>query len=643
MRRLQSGIAFFCVFLMIAPLAAAQQIDQVQDRAEGRFSSLAGPYQHREVAPIDLANSSRIESLLRAGNIYLSLQDAIALTLENNLDIQIQRYGRPQAQANLLRAQAGGLLRGVPSTVQNATTTALSQLTGGAFGTAGSSQLTASGSSGGTIITQTGTAIPNLDPAFYFAGQWGHHTSPQSNSFTTGTNALISRQDGYFTGISKGFLTGTTLGLNWQNTTLTSNAGVLDFNPYTNASLNLQISQRLLQGFGLAVNNRNIRIAKNSMRANDYLFKQQVIQTVAQIVAAYWDLVSYHENVKVKEQALQVAQKLYEDNKKQVEIGTLAPIEIVKAESEVATYQQQLVNAQTQLLQQETLLKNALSKTGVASPSVSEAHIIPTDQISVPATEPVVPVQDLIARALENRPELAQSKINMDSTKIGLVGDKSQLLPGLDLTANLTNNSLAGQINPYPNPQVISLDPNAPNGGHIGNPFFIGGFGSAVSQVFSRKFPDYSIGLQLTIPIRNRSAQADYILDELQLRTQELQHQRLANGIRVDVRNALIAVQQATASYQASVKARELAQQTLDAEQKKYALGASTIFFVIQYQRDLAVAKSNEVAAQSMYAKAKVQLDQATGDTLDRFNISIDEAVKGRVARGPSALPVIQK
>jgi len=641
MRRLQSGIAFLCVFLMMAPLLAAQNIEYVQDPAGGGLSGLTRPYTPKQVAPVDLSNSSRIESLLRAGNIYLSLQDAIALTLENNLDIQIQRYGKPQFQANLLRAEAGGLLRGVPSSVQNATTSALSSLTGGAFGSAGGAAVSATQStSGGTIITQTGTTIPNLDPSFYFAGTLGHHTSPQSNSFTTGTNALVSRQDGYFTGISKGFITGTNVGINWQNSTLTSNAGVIDFNPYTNASLNLEITQRLLQGFGLAVNNRNIRIAKNNLRVNDLVFKQQVIQTVSQVIAAYWDLVSYHENVKVKEQALQVAQKLYEDNKKQVEIGTLAPIEIVKAESEVATYQQQLVNAQTQLLQQETLIKNALSKTGVSSPSIADAHIIATDNITVPATEPVVPIQDLVAKALENRPELAQSMINIDSTKIGLAGSKSQLLPGLDLRADFTNNALAGQINTIPNPQG---DPFLPNGGHIGNPFFVGGFGSALSQVFSRKFPDYSVAFQLTIPIRNRSAQADYILDELNLRTLELQRQRTANAIRVDVRNALIAVQQATASYQAAVKARELQQQTLEAEQKKYALGASTIFFVITYQRDLATAQSNEVAAQSAYAKAKVQLDSATGETLDRYNISIDEATKGRVSRAPSALPAVQQ
>jgi outer membrane protein TolC len=638
MRRLQSGIAVLCVALMLAPAVCAQDI-YVQDQPGGRFSGLTHPYEPKFVPPIDLANSNRLDMLLRAGNIYLSLQDAIALALENNLDIQIQRYGRPQANANLLRAQAGGLLRGIPSNVQSATTSALSSISGGAVGTAGTTQSISGGSSGGTIITSTGAAIPNLDPSFYVYGQWGHSTSPQTNSFTTGTNALTDRQDIFATGVQQGFLTGTNVNLAWQNVTQTLNSGIVDFNPYTSAALSLQVTQHLLQGFGVSSNNRNIRIAKNSLRVNDLLFKQQVISTVAQVVAAYWDLVSFNENVRVKGQALAVAQKLYEDNKKQVEIGTLAPIEVVSAEAEVASNQQQLVNAQTQLLQQETLLKNALSKTGVASPVVAEARIIPTDRITVPETEPVIPVQDLIAKALDNRPDVARSQINIDSTKIGMKGDRSQLLPSLDLSANLTNNALAGQINAIASPQ----NPLAPNGGHTVDPFFIGGMGSALSQVFSRKFPNYSLSLQLALPIRNRAAQADYIIDALQLRTQELQYQQMINAIRGDVRNSLIAVQQASASYQAALKARILQEQKLSAEQKKYALGASTNFLVIQYQRDLALAQSNEVAAQSAYAKAKVQLDATTGDTLDRYNISIDEAIKGKVSRAPSTLPVAAK
>ena len=642
MGRLKSAVAVLCAFLMLVPMAQAQQIQYVQNPEGGFLSGFTRKYEPKNVLPIDVSNSGRLESLLRAGNIYLSLQDAIALALENNLDIHIQRYGKSEAEANLLRAQAGGLLRGLPNQVQTATTAALSQITGGgAFGTAGNSGGTGSASAGGTIITATGTAIPNLDPSAYMVGYWAHSSNPQTNAFTTGTTNLILRNDVYATGFQEGFLTGTNVNVNWQQSTTKANATTIDFNPSTSGSLNLQVTQHLLQGFGLAVNNRNIRIAKNNMKSNDLLFKQQVMTTVSQIVAAYWDLVSFNEGVKVKQQALDLSQRLYSDNKKQVEIGTLAPIEIVRAQAEVASRQQDLVNAQTQVLQQETALKNALSRNGLMSPTVAEAHIIPTDVISVPETEPVVPVQDLIAKALANRPEVPQSKLNIESTRIGLKGDRSQMLPALDVILNLTNNGLAGQVNPL-NPSFGPGCQNSPFGCGTPVQYYIGGPADVLRQEFARNFPSYSLQAQLSIPLRNRSAQADYILDALTLRTQELQHQRLVNSIGVDVRNALIAVQQAGASYHAAVQARVLQEQTLDAEQKKYTLGASTIFLVIQSQRDLAQARSNEVTAISAYAKSKVQLDNSLGTVFDTYQISVDEAVNGRVSRAPTPLPPVK-
>ena len=642
MGRLKSAVAVLCAFLMLVPMAQAQQIQYVQNPEGGFLSGFTRKYEPKNVLPIDVSNSGRLESLLRAGNIYLSLQDAIALALENNLDIHIQRYGKSEAEANLLRAQAGGLLRGLPNQVQTATTAALSQITGGgAFGTAGNSGGTGSASAGGTIITATGTAIPNLDPSAYMVGYWAHSSNPQTNAFTTGTTNLILRNDVYATGFQEGFLTGTNVNVNWQQSTTKANATTIDFNPSTSGSLNLQVTQHLLQGFGLAVNNRNIRIAKNNMKSNDLLFKQQVMTTVSQIVAAYWDLVSFNEGVKVKQQALDLSQRLYSDNKKQVEIGTLAPIEIVRAQAEVASRQQDLVNAQTQVLQQETALKNALSRNGLMSPTVAEAHIIPTDVISVPETEPVVPVQDLIAKALANRPEVPQSKLSIESTRIGLKGDRSQMLPALDVILNLTNNGLAGQVNPL-NPSFGPGCQNSPFGCGTPVQYYIGGPADVLRQEFARNFPSYSLQAQLSIPLRNRSAQADYILDALTLRTQELQHQRLVNSIGVDVRNALIAVQQAGASYHAAVQARVLQEQTLDAEQKKYTLGASTIFLVIQSQRDLAQARSNEVTAISAYAKSKVQLDNSLGTVFDTYQISVDEAVNGRVSRAPTPLPPVK-
>jgi outer membrane protein TolC len=646
MKSIQSLLALFCAFLMIAGTAGAQG-PSIRSPNGPWYSGVTRPYQGREVAPVDLGNSGRLEQLLRAGKIYLSLQDAIALALENNLDIALQRYGPLQAEASLLRAEAGGLLRGVPTSIQRATTNALAQATGTAGQGSGSgAAIVSSGGgsdAGGTIITATGTQIPNLDPVMFFSGNWGHRTQPQSNSTNTGTNALVLTNNSANFGIQKGFLTGTTVNLAYSNTGLRTNAGRSDFNPSTTGSLGLNFTQNLLQGFGLAVNNRNIRIAKNNQQVSDLVFRQQVIQTVSAVIAAYWDLVTFDANVKVRQQALTLNEKLYNDNQKQVEIGTLAPIAIVQAEAEVASSQQQLTNAETQLLQQEMLLKNALSRTGVASPSIADARIVPTDRISVPDSEPVIPVQDLIAEALENRPEVAQTRIQIDNTKIGIKGTQNALLPSLDLVASLQNNALAGQINTLPIPPlpgqpagtIVPRDPSRVD------PFFLGGYGTVLSQLFRRNFPDYSIGFQLNIPLRNRSAQADMVLDQLALRQQEIRQQQQINQVRVDVRNAVIARQQASAAYQAAVKARILQEQNLDAEQKKYTLGASTVFLIIQAQRDLAQARSQEVAAESAYAKAKVQLEMATGRTLDANNISIDEAMSGRVSRPPSPLPVL--
>jgi outer membrane protein TolC len=643
--------AVLCVALLVASTAPAQA-PASQKLSQGGFgSAFTNPYRWEELAPIDLANSTRLESLLRAGNIYLSLQDAIALALENNLDIQYQRYTPMSSEASLLRAEAGGPLRGVPTGIQTATTSGLSQVTGTGEGSGGASTGGGAGGGGsrgggggdtgsqlGTIITATGTTVPNLDPELYFVGQAGHITSPQTNSFTTGTNALVLTNKVLNYGIQKSFITGTSIQFGANNANRSSNAYRIDFNPYTNASASLTITQRLLQGFGLAVNNRYIRVAKNNRRISDLTFRQQIIATVSQIVSGYWDLVSFNENVKVRRQALELAEKLYEDNKKQVEIGTLAPIEIVRAEAEVATARQQLVNAETALLQQETLMKNALSKTGVASPTLADARIIPTDRITVPEQETVTPIQDLTAEAFQKRPDLAQASLNIENAKISLAGSKSQLRPSLDVQAQFQNNGLAGQPNAVPIPPGDSFFQR----GQV-DPFLVGGYGTAMSQIFARNFPDYSVAFQLVIPLRNRAAKGDMVIDQVNLRQAEIRQQQMINGVRADVRNALIALQQARAGYQAAVKARVLQEQTLDAEQKKYALGASTIFFVIQAQRDLAQARSAEVAAESAYAKSKVQLDAATGRTLDVNNISIEEAMAGRVSRPPSALPVLQQ
>jgi len=643
MHRFQPLLAVVCTVVLLAPPAGAQSPSQVPggtsnpprlETGAGPFARLTGPYRQQHVAPVDLSNSNRLESLLRAGRLYLSLQDTIALALENNLDIALQRYGPQIADANILRAKAGGFLRGVNSTVTAGPTSA-TQASAAQTGInqSAAQQAAAVQTSGNILVSQTGSAIPTLDPSLQGFMRWQHQTTPQSSAFITGTNSLVQRNDiGNFQ-YTQGFLTGSTVTFGYSGTALSSDNRSADFNPSTLGSASFSLTQHLLQGFGIAVNARQIHIAKNQRELSDLVFKQQVIVTVAAVLNLYWDLVAFNEDVRVKKEALATSQRLYNDNKKQVEVGTLAPIEIVRAEAEVASREQDLTISETQVLQQETILKNALSKNGVASPSVAEARIVPTDRMQMPATEPIQPLQDLMANALRARPELSQNRITIEDQKISIKGSKSALLPTLDLVATLANNGLAGQPS--------NLPPIFPTSPHSGNPFFIGGTSTLLSQVFSRNFPDYGIGFNLNIPIRNRSAQADITTDELTLRQQEIGLQQLENQVRVEVQNAVIGVQQARARYQAAQKARVLQEQTVDAEEKKYELGASTIYNVILTQRDLAQAQSNEVAATAAYSKARVEFDRATGQTLDRNNISLDEAFRGSVSRSPSPIPAV--
>ncbi len=651
-------IALLCAVLIAVPPLAAQtpspaapnrtQVEMpAYGQPEGHFPRLTRNYRAVSVAPVNLTNSYRLESLIRAGNLYLSLQDAIALVLENNLDIEIQRYGAQEQDANILRAQAGGALRGVTPSVQNGATSAGLGV-GQATGVTQSAATNASnaGSSQGALVQQTGTTIPSFDPTLSGVLQWQHISQPQASQLVTGTTALVQGVNTQQLQISQGFATGTSYNLGYSEQRLASNNFNNAYNPFRTGSFTLTVRQNLLQGFGRALNNRNIVIAKNSREQSDLQFKQQVITTVTSIINLYWDLVSFNDDVKSKQQSLAYNERLFSDNKKQVDIGTLAPIEIVRAEAAVATSQQDLILSQTRVLQQENTIKNALSRNGVASPTLADAHVIPTDHIQIPDVEPIQPYQDLVATALSARPELAQQRITITNNQVNARGSRSELLPSLQAFFTVANNGLTGDPSTLVNPNggtPVTGDAGTPTPvtqPRVVNPFFVGGFGNLFNQLFSRNFPDYSAGLSLNIPLRNRTARADYVIDQLTLRQSELQLQRQENNIRLEVRNAIIGIQQARGSYQAAVKARVLQEQTLDAEQKKLALGASTIFNVILVQRDLATAQTNEVSASSSYVKAQVELARATGQTLQTNNISVDEAFRGSVSRAPSPLPV---
>ena len=600
------------ILVVLFPLALPAQQDN------GRFTRLAGNYQAPVVPPVNESNTARLDALLRGGNLYLSLQDAIALALENNIFVEVQRYGSPIAEANIQRAKAGSSLRGALPGIQNAPPSAtLGQPS--VFATIPSLSFV-------PAVQQSGIGLPALDPILSGSYQFVHSSAPQSSTVVTGTDVLVNKNYlSQFT-YTQGFLTGTSVSLGYTDSNLNSNSTRAQLNPYHSDALSLNVTQHLLQGFGLAVNRRNIEIARNSRELADLQFKLQVIVTACGAMNLYWDLVSFNDDVKAKQESLDYNQRLYDSNKRQVEIGMLAPIEVIRAEAAVAASQQDLIISQTRVLQQETILKDFLSRNGVASPTVQLAHIVPTDHITVPDVEAIQPYQDLVSQAMSGRPELAMARINVTNSKINARGSKAELLPTVDAFGNIANNGLAGAIN------TLSPTPI------IGNPL-VGGYGSVLSQIFSRNFPNYSLGLQLNIPIHNRTARADYVLDEMTERQLELALLAAEKQVRVDVQNAIIGLQQARATYQAAVKQRVLEEKTLDAEQKKLNLGASTIFNVILVQRDLVAAQSAEVAALDNYSKARVQMDFATAQTLINNNISLSDAFRGQVPRPPSSLP----
>ena len=638
MERNRSLTAFICALLLAVPqqaLAAPPQDKTGLGGLAGNIKDyISAPYRPRPVPASTQYKSRRIESLLRAGNLYLSLQDTIALALENNLDIEIQRYAPALADAAVLTAEAGGFARGVSTSVTAGPSSASISSSGTTPGATQSASASASAGTasavGGSVIQSSGPAIPSLDPTFTSGFSWGHVTTPQSSAFVTGTNESIQATTFSSGGISKGFLTGGTVSLGLSNNASTSNNPRNDFNPSTNSSLTLSVSQHLLQGFGWSLNSRQIHIAKNNRAVADLTFKLQVITTVAAVMELYWDLVAFNENVRVARETLTAAQRLYEDNKRQVEVGTMAQIEVVRAEAQIASAEQQLTGAQMQVLQQETIIKTALSRTGIAAPEIANAHIVPVDPIRIPDVEPISPVQDLMSQALRTRPELQQSRIQLTNQELTIKGSRNSLLPTLDLVGSVANSALAGQPNPLPAP-VGTV--------HSDTKFFIGGYGTVLSQLFARNFPNYSAGFNLSIPIRNRAAQAQVINDELTLRQQQVALQRLENQVRVDVQNALIGLTQARAQFQSAAKARTLQAETLDAERKKLDLGASTVYNVIADQQALEAAEFSAVQAEAAYAKAKVEMDRSTGQILDRNDVSIDEAFKGVVSRPPSPIP----
>jgi outer membrane protein TolC len=593
-----------------------------------------------------------MDQLMQNGKLMLSMDDAVALALENNLDIAIARYNLNIADTDILRTKAGASILGVNSgVVQNTPGGETGGLSGSVGSGAGGTSVGVAGAGSGTngLVSSTqgiGSPIVSYDPILTGTLQVDRDNTLSTSAFNGVPSINTNTATANFS-YQQGFVSGTNLMVGFNNTHQTTNVPFTTFTPLLNSNFRAQITQNLLQGWGFLPNKRFITFAKNNREITDVAFRLQVITTVDQIENIYWNLVYAYQNVKVQQDALEFAQKTLSDTKKQVDIGTLAPIQVVGAQSTVATDQQALTVAQTNLELQQLLMKNALSRT-LVDPRLADAEVIPTSTMQLPAQETVVPTQDLVNDALSHRAELAESRIDLSNREINNKAVRNAQLPTLDLFAYYGGSGIGGDINPCavatapttacPNPGgtfgSVVLPPPFANGGPVG-------YGSTLNQLVDSSATDKGIGLTLNIPLRNRVAQANQVRAELEFRQAQMRLQQLENQVRIEVRNAQFSVQQNRASVDSAQAAAEFAHQTLDAEQKKLALGASTTTAVLQNQSAFTTSESNLVSAMAAYEKSKVELDRATGLLLENAGIVLDDAVRGQVSRLPN-IPYVQ-
>ncbi|MGB6200806.1 MAG: TolC family protein, partial [Candidatus Acidiferrales bacterium] len=604
-----------------APIPNRSYAESTPNFEHGRraFPNLIGPYMPPHVDQPKLTNSQQLVQMIHDGKIDLSLQDCIALALGNNLDIEIQRYNPWIAETNVLRAKGGG----------------------------------------------QGFAMGNLpaltfDPVVNGSAAFTDNNIPVSNPFLLGAGlgleAFTTHETTLNFNYQQGFATGTSIYVADNNTRESSTSGENTFNPFVESTIEFAFTQQLLNGFGIGVNRRNITITKIDKEIADAAFDQQMITSVTAVENAYWELVYARDNIKVGQESLTLAQQTYDDNKKQVDIGTLAPLELVQAEAQVATAEQTLITDQTVQLQNQTTLLN-LIVNDVTDPALLSVEIIPTDALQ-PNTDQAVPeLADALKEALANRPDVHEAGLTIKADDVNVHATQNALLPTLSLGGEYSSVGLAGNsttttntttaigadlaepilnangtpfLNPVTNLPIFVSEPTAESSTTTTS---TSGIGDAYTEAFHNRFPTYSAQLTLSLPIRNREAQADSAHAQLSERQDEANQRKTENGVLVDVRNAIIELVQGKAALDAATKTRILDQETLDDEEKKLKLGASTIFNVVVDQNTLAGAASAEVRALANLVEAQVNYDRAMARTLDVNHITIADGKTGVAPR----------
>jgi len=610
------------VFVVIAALAHAQ----VRTPAElemPKSHNPFGPYTPDHVAQPVLTNSPRLDSLIRDGKLHLSLKDAIYLALENNLDLAIARYNLPIADTDLLRTQGGGSFRGVNTgVVQGTPGGGVGGYGAGAPGAgAGGTTSGAGGAGAGAsgLVQSTlgaGTPVSSYDPSLNVNAGTEHQTLPLSNLQLNGVPTLQTNSILVNANFSQAFPTGTSISFDFDNSRQTTNSVNTTLSPGLSSFYRFTIRQELLAGFGFGPNLRFLHIAKNNKKISDIAFKDQVIATVTQIENIYWDLVSAYQQARVNEKSLAFANHIIENARKQLQLEAIPEMDILRAEAEVSRRDQDLTIARSNLQLQESLMKNALTKS-LDDPTLQEMPVVPTDNTLAADTGASEPILDLISRALENRPELLETDVDLDNRQISRKAARNALLPSLSLVGFYGGSGLGGEKNPVFPGEPANLPHDLPG---------------TWQTTFNNSFPDYFIGLNLNIPFRNRVAKADQYRSELEYRQASLRKEQLKKQIRIEVRNAQYALEQSRARVQAATKAKNLAQRTFDITKKEQDLGAGSNYQTMTAQRDLSVAELDLVTAMTTYAKSKVELDRATGATLEHNGVLIQDAVSGKVS-----------
>jgi outer membrane protein TolC len=636
-----------------APAPAQPQAVHLQDYSKPRpaFPHFLQPYRTQEVAQPNLGNSPRIDSMMRDGKIYLSIDDAVALALENNLDIDIARYNLNIADTDYLRAKSGANILGVNAgIVQNTPGGGVGGLGGTVGSGTGGTTVAPSGVGTGTngLVSSTlgiGSPITSFDPVVTSTLQLDKNDSESVSVFSPVPVVVQNTYTANFA-YTQGFQWGTSVTAGFNNTHVASNNPTNLLTPEVNSNFQFRITQNLLQGFGSLPNLRFIRIAKNNREISDVAFRLQIITTVDQIEDMYWDLVYAYENVRVQQEALTYAQKALTDTKQQAQVGTVPPIQVVSAQSTLSTDEQNLILAQNNLELEKLLVKNALSRS-IEDPTLAEADVIPTSTMQIPQEEAVVPTQDLINEALSHRAELVESRIDLNSRDLSSKAVRNALLPTLDAFAYYGGSGVGGNVNPALLPPTCNPAVSTCFSGTTAPPPFVNGgpvgYGGTLNQLVNSTAPDKGIGLTLNIPLRNREAQANQVRAELEYRQAQVRLHQLENQVRIEVRNAQFDVKQNRASVQAAQYAVDFARQTLDADQQKLKVGLTTTTAILQDASVLTTSESNLVSAKAAYEKSRVELDRATGLLLDHSGIDVADATRGQVTHLPKVPYVVPR